>query len=106
MATVKARLDTTFVGDRKDLRLGPHRAVRATIELAQTELLRSDPHSRAAKIGLVVTKFHYLEPVEPSAVVATDAKPTVNEDGKLWRKRTAVLLVGYYNDVEHFDRDL
>jgi len=108
LSTLKARSFTTFVGDRKEFRLGPHRALRAMIELAQTERLRAEPNSRAAKIGVVLTKFHYLEPIDAQGpgLLATDLTGTVTEGGKLWKKRTAVLLVGYYNDVEHFDREL
>ena len=107
VSTIKARSFTTFVADRKEVRLGPHRALRAVIELAQTEHLRADPASRAAKIGVVLTKFYYLEPLEAGqGIPVADIKLLVNEGGRTWRRRTAVLLVGYYNDAEHFDREL
>jgi hypothetical protein len=107
LATIRARTFTTFVTDKTETKLGPHPALAAVIELAEVDRLRADPSWRSAKIRLAVAKFDYQEAL-PDEVVTVDigGGNTSTTAEKRWKKRTAVVLVGYYNDAEHFDAGL
>jgi hypothetical protein len=108
LRATKARSFTTFVNDQRETRLGPHRALSASIELAETERLRDDPSRRASKLRIVLTKFEYLVRLAaPAGTTQVDVPaPGDNQGTSSWKKQTAVMLVGYANDVEHFDAGL
>ena len=99
----KARQFTAVVASRQRTRLGPHDAVDAVIEIADTAQIRLNPAYRAAKIRVVLAKFQYLTPYEPlSGARARSPWPVVRQNGETKFKKSAVLLIGYRNDVEHF----
>ena len=116
--TIKIRSFTAFVTDRQPVKLGPYPAISAVIELAETEKLRLDPNARMSKIAVAITKFQYLEKVEVPGAMGAEERPatfenpqaprptTVIVDGQVYYKRPAVMIVGYYNDVDHFAASL
>jgi hypothetical protein len=101
-AKAMARSFTTFVKDKNATRLGPHRAVAASIEVAETERLRGDPQSRLAMIRIVVTKFKYRAEVASLSSGIPDLNGTQATPVKRYEDRTAVMLIGYANDPARF----
>src|SRR5205085_5223538 len=91
LSTIRARSFTTFISDRKDVRLGPHQALSASIEIAPTDRLRIDPQHRSAKLRVVLTKFYFLEPVDPAGPMGGVQDtgphvPIVREENGSWKK--------------------
>jgi hypothetical protein len=100
-ATAKARSFTTFVKDKHELKIGPHEGLSAIIEVAESDRLRADPTWRSAKIRLAITKFKYrFEKTPATTNDSGNSIPAVYED------RTAVMLIGYFNDAQRFDAGL
>lgn len=99
----KARQFTAVIASRQRTRLGPHDAIDAVIEIADTAQIRLNPAYRAGKIRVVLAKFQYLTPYEPlTGARAKSPWPVVRQNGETKFKKSAVLLIGYRNDVEHF----
>lgn len=98
-----------FVTTKKETRLGSRAAISEVVELASPDMVKADPQARTGKMLLVLSRFTYAEPI-PTSTPTTET--TENLDGSTTqtaspytpkpRKRTGVLLLGYFNDMAHF----
>ena len=111
LAQDKARHFTTFVVKKEPTALGALPAIRGVIEIADVEKLRLDATHRDSKSELVFAKVTYREklginrPAAPRWPVVTE----IDKGSALtvyYALRTALLVIGYYDDAARFESHL
>jgi hypothetical protein len=109
----KARQFTTFVTNEQAIELGPHKAIAATVELAEVAKLTQNPAHRDSKVRVIVTKFKYFHPLDRWSKEAfrkgkrdKSDDPVVERNGEPGVEKVALLMVGYYNTTARFDDGL
>jgi hypothetical protein len=97
-----------FATTRRATQLGGRAAVSEMLEVAGSLIIQVDPKARTGKLCIVLSKFTFKEPPPPPDQSAPSATlgPAAAPKRRVARTRTAVLLVGYVNDMEHFHEGL
>ena len=102
LSVPRTRSFTVFVNDKKETKVGLYPAQEALIELAETSRLQLNKEERSLKLRVVLSKFSYLEESRPEMMNSANAR-SVNVNGNTFKQRTAVILIGYVNDPDHFE---
>ena len=102
LSVPRTRSFTVFLNDKSETKVGSYPAVGALIELAETSRLQLNKDERSMKLRVVLSKFTYLEELRPGVVDPAQAR-SANANGNTLSRRTAVILIGYVNDPDHFE---
>lgn len=102
----KERDYTTFVKEKRNIVVDRHPAVMAVVEIAEAEKLKADPAYRKQKVKVIFTRFGYLDRVD-NRRSETNGWPVVdNGPGRRFLARRGILVLGYANTGDDFDRDV